>query len=312
MYLQNNLSSPKLSHLHIIITFDCIISLYVIYKLGGIPLKPGKLIGQGRTAEIFEWGEDKILKLFRPGISKALSEAEYKASFEISKKINSSPKVYDFVKIDSRDGIIYERINGTTMLKILSTKPWKLSKEAHRLAQLHKSIQQEVDFELPKYTDRLKLSISEVDLLSDDLKEKLYKYIDTLPDDNILCHGDFHPDNILITKDKAIIIDWMTAAKGNPLADVARTSIMLKFGDVPGKSPIEKNLIDLFRKKLYLEYIKEYINISKVNINQIKKWELPIAAARLIEWLPESEKRNLLSFVTSELNKVTLIEIKND
>lgn len=267
-------------------------------------MKPGKLIGQGRTAEIFEWGEDKILKLFRPGISKTLSEAEYKASLEINKKITSSPKVYDFIEIDNRSGIIYERIDGTTMLKVISTKPWKLSKEAHRLAKLHKSIQQKIDFELPRYTDRLKASISEVNLLSDDLKEKLYKYIDTLPDDNILCHGDFHPDNILITKDTAIVIDWMTAAKGNPLADVARTSVMLKFGDVPGKSYIEKKLIDLFRKKLFLEYIKEYINISKVNINQIKKWELPIAAARLIEWLPESEKRNLLAFVTTELNKL--------
>jgi len=267
-------------------------------------LKPGKLIGQGRTAEIFEWEEDKILKLFRPGISKTLSEAEYNASLEINKKINSSPKVYDFIEIDNRSGIIYERIYGITMLNLMSAKPWKLSKEARRLAKLHKSIQQKIDFEFPRYTDRLKSSISEVDLLSDDLKEKLYKYIDTLPDDNILCHGDFHPDNILITKDNAIIIDWMTSTKGNPLADVARTSIMLKFGDVSGKSRIEKKLIDLFRKKLYLEYIKEYINISKVNINQIKKWELPIAAARLIEWLPENEKRNLLSFVISELKKL--------
>lgn len=195
-------------------------------------MKPGKLIGQGRTAEIFECGEDKILKLFRSGISKTLSEAEYKASLEINKKINSSPKVYDFIEIYNRNGIIYERINGTTMLKVISTKPWRLSKEAHRLAKLHKSIQQKIDFELPKYTD------------------------------------------------------------------------MLKFGDVPEKSHIEKKLIDLFRKKLYLEYIKEYINISKVNINQIKKWELPIAAARLNELLPESEKRNLLIFVNSELNKL--------
>jgi hypothetical protein len=27
----------------------------------------GRLIGQGNTAEIFEWGNDKILKLYRSG-----------------------------------------------------------------------------------------------------------------------------------------------------------------------------------------------------------------------------------------------------
>lgn len=38
---------------------------------------------------------------------------------------------------------------------------------------------------------------------------------------------------------------------------------------------------------------------------QIKRWELPAAAARLIEWIPEKEKIDILSFVTREIENVT-------
>ncbi|WP_291580579.1 aminoglycoside phosphotransferase family protein [Clostridium sp. UBA6640] len=267
-------------------------------------MEKGKLIGQGRTAEIFEWGEDKILKLFRSGIPQKQVRDEYKISLEISKKIKLTPKVYEFIEIDNRNGIIYERINGPAMMKIIASKPWTVKKEAQRLAELHKSIQKKIDFELPKYKVRLMEDISRVNLLSDDIKTKLYKYIEELPDGDMLCHGDLHPDNILITKDEPIIIDWMTATKGNPLADVARTSIMFKFGDIPEKSYIEKKIINFIRKKFYLEYIKRYINISKVDIEQIKRWELPVAAARLVEWIPENEKIDILNFITREIENL--------
>lgn len=152
-------------------------------------------------------------------------------------------------------------------MKVIASKPWRVKKEAQRLAELHKSIQQKVDFKLPNCKTRLKDNISKTELLQDDVKTRLYKYIDELEEDNILCHGDFHPDNVLITKDGEIIIDWMTATQGNPLADIARTSVMFKFG-------------------------------------QIEQWKLPVAAARLNEWLPQNEKTALLKFVNVKMENI--------
>jgi len=267
-------------------------------------MEKGKLIAQGRTAEVFEWEKDKILKLFRPGLSKIMIEKEYEISANISNKLSLLPKVYKLIEIDNRSGIIYERINGITMMKVISSKPWKVKKEAQRLAELHKSIQQKVDFELPNCKTRLKDNISKTELLQEDIKKRLYDYIDELEDDNILCHGDFHPDNVLITKYGEIIIDWMTATKGNPLADIARTSVMFKFGDVPVKSYIEKQIINFIRNKFYLEYIKHYIRVTGVKREQIERWELPVAAARLTEWLPKNEKTTLLKFVNMKMENI--------
>ncbi|MFL0198773.1 phosphotransferase family protein [Clostridium sp. WILCCON 0269] len=135
-----------------------------------------------------------------------------------------------------------------------------------------------------------KITVKKLDVLT----------FEELPDDNILCHGDFHPDNILITKDNSIIIGWMTATQGNPLADVARTSVIFKFGIILEKSYIEKKIINFIKKKFYLEYI----NISGVDIEQIKEWELPIAAARLTEWIPENENSDILYFITKKMENL--------
>ncbi|MGL5352877.1 MAG: aminoglycoside phosphotransferase family protein, partial [Clostridium sp.] len=136
-----------------------------------------------------------------------------------------------------------------------------------------------------------------------EIKAELFKYIDKLPDGNILCHGDFHPDNVIVTKNKEIIIDWMTATKGNKLADIARTCVMLRFGVVPNKSSIETKIINFGRNKLYEAYLNHYVKISGVTHEEIRMWELPVAAARLVEYLPKSEKDELVNFINAELMK---------
>lgn len=265
-------------------------------------MKKGRLIGQGRTAEVFEWGENKILKLFRQNIHKSLAENEYKISLDICERMATTPKVYGFKEIDNRNGIIYERIDGLTMMKLISLRPWKVKNLAHKLAELHKSIQQEFDFQLPRYKTILKENIASSELLSNDIKKKMYEYIEMLRDDNKLCHGDFHPDNVFVTKDRNVIIDWMTATQGNPLADVARTSIMFKFGVISEKPYLEKKIINVLRNKFYSEYIKHYIDISEVSMEEIEQWELPIAAARLIEGIPESEKVEIMKYINLKIN----------
>ena len=47
-------------------------------------------------------------------------------------------------------------------------------------------------------------------------------------DGDKLCHGDFHPGNVLLTEKGAVVIDWMTASICNPWADMARTDLFAK------------------------------------------------------------------------------------
>lgn len=273
-------------------------------------MKLGKLIGQGRTAEVYEWENNTVIKLFNKDMSKDAIIDEYKINQELTKLRNVPvAKTYDVVEINDRYGIVYEFISAPSMMTAMSSKPWKLNALAKTLATLHKSLQINVNFSIQNQNERLKQHIGYTDLLTDDIKQTLYAYIDSLPCPNILCHGDLHPENVLIEEDAAIIIDWMTATKGDPLSDVARTSIMFKYGILPDNMTwIQKFIIQRMRQGFLNTYLKTYIHISGVKKSDIDKWELPMAAARLIEGIPPQEKELLLELIHRKLKTMSLQE----
>lgn len=262
-----------------------------------IILKKGYLLAQGNTAEIYEYSDNTILKLYFEGIPASVCEQEFYITQNIHRLFGNCPKAYEVIRMEGRNGAVYERIDGQSMLKEMLSNLGSFKKYSKRLAHYHCALHKPIDFVLPSVKDKLKNDIGRVDDLTDIEKEKLYQYIDRLPDGSTLCHFDFHPDNIILRDGKAVIIDWMTACIGDHLADVARTNIILKYSEVPIKSFILRNVIHLMQKRLQHNYLKEYIRITGASIDDILPWELPIAAARLSEWRPEAEKKRLLQLI---------------
>ena len=70
------------------------------------------------------------------------------------------------------------------------------------------------------------------------LRQAVLNVLEGLPDGEQLCHGDFHPGNILVTARGAVIIDWMTASRGTAAGDVARTAIILEAAQPPPGTPM--------------------------------------------------------------------------
>jgi len=262
----------------------------------------GKLIGQGYTAEIYQWGEHKILKLYRKNLPNSLCRLEYTITQKIYNQLGICPKVYKMVKVKERNGIIFEKISGKTMLEDMLRNIFALKKQSKLFAHYHLSIQKEVEFELPTVKEKLKNDIQRVPVLTIYEKRFLYQYIVGLPDGKTLCHFDFHPGNIMTKEQKPIMIDWMTACVGDPLSDVARTMVLLKYNKIPSKYIILKKVFEHIKRKIYLEYIKEYKYLTKENQKRIDIWELPVAAARLSECISEDEKRRLLEIVHLQMN----------
>ena len=64
----------------------------------------------------------------------------------------------------------------------------------------------------------------------DACKDAALKALGRLHDHNVLCHGDFALNNILLRPQGPIIIDRNNATQGNALADVARTLLYSHFG----------------------------------------------------------------------------------
>lgn len=262
-----------------------------------------KLIAEGNTAEIYEIAPDRILKLFRAGMPREACRKEFECTRIAGSILQEVPETFEEIDRDGRPGIIYEKIIGRNMLGEMLSKIWNINRQSKRLARYHAGIQKKFIGQLPTVKEKLRGDIIAGDLLDTDDKNKIIDYLDTLPDGNILCHFDFHPGNILIRKNDHVIIDWMTACTGDRSADVARTGIMLKYGVVPRTSRPVQALAGAVQKHIYKAYVKEYKRITGITQEAIDQWELPIAAGRLLEWLPEKEKTVLSGFIRAKLKE---------
>jgi len=189
------------------------------------------------------------------------------------------------------------------MVQQMQIQPFKFTKYAKQLAELHAEIHSKSVNGLDKVKDSLTSVINTVQSLKQTEKEVITEYIYTLPDGNYLCHYDFHPGNILVSNDTLKVIDWMTAEAGNPCGDVCRTGLILNSSILPpGTSFIQKFMIKIFRKTLYKKYITHYCKITGVTPEDINRWLLPIAAARLAEEIAEE---------TAYLNGIILRELSS-
>lgn len=88
------------------------------------------------------------------------------------------------------DGLVLERVDGPTMLADLQRRPWRAVGAARVLAELHTRLH-----EIPFEGERL-------------------------------VHLDLHPNNVLISGQGPVLIDWTNARAGDPALDVALTWVI--------------------------------------------------------------------------------------
>ncbi|HKY56340.1 MAG TPA: phosphotransferase, partial [Anaerolineales bacterium] len=153
-------------------------------------------------------------------------------------------------------------------------------------AQMHECVFDAVG--IPLQRKRLQNKINHADALPSSLKTALLNALQSLPEGDRVCHGDFHPANVLVLGEEARVIDWMDASRGNPLADVARTTVIARgeaeSGEIP--NPFIKVLVNLFHSI----YLRHYFRLRPGGEDEYRRWLPIVAGARLSEGIPELEK----------------------
>lgn len=247
-------------------------------------LKLGKVIARGRTAEVYTWAENQVLKLFYDWVSLRSVQKEYEITRLAQQAGVPAPQVFELIHHENRHGIVYEHVSGPTMLHLLVTKPWQVRKLSRQLAELHFAIHQVPLEGMPSYRKRWFSDIERVPHLSSEVKAKLIATVDQIPEVNQLCHFDFHPDQVIFTERGPLILDWMTACSGDPAADVARTQILLTIGKPPDASWWMRMLADVLGIVAYHYYQQRYLTLNpSLSHEKIKTWLAPVAAVRLLE-----------------------------
>ena len=263
---------------------------------------PGPLIATGRTAEVYAWGQDRILKLYYTWCPLEWAQYEVKIGRAISGKALPTPRLLDSITLDGRAGIIYERVDGPSMLAVLTQKPWRVNRLARLLAELQAEVHRLRGEGLPSLRDSLSSTIRRVENLPSPIMDFALGVLSGLPDGSALCHFDFHPAQVILTQNGPVIIDWMTAHQGHPLADVARTSVLFRFAQVPGAGRAMRTLVNLWRGQFYRTYIGRYLELNPGYSQEgIRRWMVPVADGRLKEEIP-GEQPALLRFIEASAN----------
>jgi aminoglycoside phosphotransferase (APT) family kinase protein len=270
-----------------------------------LDLKQLTLLGQGRTAEVFLFRDRFVIKVFRPNFPQQAIDNEYLVCRSIGSAVDI-PKAHQRLMVAGREAIIFDLVKGDSGFKHLFRNPWSIVGFAREFAAIHVKIHStSVPDEVPELKSILIRNINRHDHLPREMKAEIIEYLNRLSGGTKLCHGDFHPENILISGGRPFVLDWMTATRGNPLADVARTSVLLKWAEPgPGTPSLVKVLLNGIRRKFHRHYLSEYLRLTGVKQDEIDEWELPVLAARLMEWLPPSEKQVLVENIREKLKRL--------
>lgn len=258
---------------------------------GTAPSTLGPLLGQGRTAEIYAWGDGQILKLFREGWPEEAIHHEEKIAHLVNTLGLAAPRCFGHLQVGSRIGLLYERIEGPSMLQVLLRAPWRTGRYAHRFAALHAAMHAQSQPTLPSQKASLARRIQSVPQLSGEEKARLIAYLETLPEGDAVCHGDFHPDNILMAPHGPVVIDWNDAKRGHPAGDMARTLLLFRSpASLQGAKGPKRWLLTAAKGGFLRAYLRAYCRLRPFSPKEIEAWMPPLAAARLAEGIAGEEE----------------------
>jgi Ser/Thr protein kinase RdoA (MazF antagonist) len=240
----------------------------------------GPRLGAGREADVYACGDAGALKLYRPGFGGHRAEA---AALRSLHGQGIAPKLLDVIERDGRTGLVLERFAGPDMLALLQRQPWRVLSLAGSLATAHLAVHRAAaPPQLPDLREILAARIQDA-VLPPHLRSLAIRVLDTLPDGDRLCHGDYHPGNLLLAADRTAVIDWAGAARGVGEADHARTLLLLRWANpLPGTPLPSRALIAAGRSLLARRYTQTYRR-GTPPLRQLHSWLLAHAAARLSE-----------------------------
>jgi uncharacterized protein (TIGR02172 family) len=249
----------------------------------------GSLIASGRTADVYAWGTDQVLKLYHDWFELEDIQFERRIAQAVQASGLSVPAVGEIIQVNGRNGLIYQRVEGSLMWDALARKPWRIFYFARRTAELHVDLHGVVaPTNLPDQKQRLQRKIEQARALPEGLRQRVLDALDKLPLGDRICHGDFHPGNILLTGRGEVVIDWIDVTRGNPLADLARSSI-LALG-AAATTQVPQNALKASLRLFHALYLRQYFRLRPGGMAEYRRWLPVVAAARLDENIPELEQ----------------------
>lgn len=251
-------------------------------------MNPGPLIAAGRTSDVYQYGAGAVVKVPRPGTPEHWSAMEAQFTEAVRALGVPAAEVLGVVEVDDRVSIVFEHIVGPSMWDRMVSGPSDASALGAELARIHHVIHAAgMPADVPGLIERVSGKVREVVEFDEDECDEACLMIERLPCGAALLHGDLHPGNVLMSDDGPIVIDWFDATIGHPVADVVRSSMLLRpdvDGGGRGHLPGADSSVVMAARESYLSGMASVLDVSD---DLRDRWETITAASRLAEGVEE-------------------------
>jgi aminoglycoside phosphotransferase (APT) family kinase protein len=241
----------------------------------------GTPIATGRTAEIYAWENGCILKLIRPGFPAHLADQEWQHSRVAWELGAPAPRPVELIEVDGRRGVVFPRLDGPNLVQVLQRSLWRMDSLARLLGGLHAGLHRLSAPSFPSLHGRMRGNLAQATMLSEPRKAAILTLLDRLPDEDSLCHGDFHLENILLTHTGPVIIDWEGSMHASPAGDVANTCLWFHIAFMGG-SGANGWLLRQIGLRLERVYLVEYRRAGPP-LEHLPEWMAIHAASQMNE-----------------------------
>ena len=248
---------------------------------------PGEVVARGTRSAVREYGRGAVIKI--PDAATSEQWIHFEVAYAEAARVNGAPvpRLLGVEQIDGRAASVWERVQGTSLWQQTVDSPRRSAQFGAMLADVHEQLfGLTVPVILPSQRDRLATKIR---IAAATLDPEYAEALDLLQQVSSgatrLCHGDLHPRNVIIGPRGPMLVDWFDASCGDPVADVARsTLVLLAHGadpppHLPGADPVTLDRLTA----AYLARIAEYRDVPYA---MLQRWQAVNAVARMAEGVP--------------------------
>lgn len=256
-------------------------------------LGDAQLLDGGREAEIYEWGDGRVLRLLRAeqAARGRTVDAEAAAMRSAAAAGVPVPAVHEVITVDGRPGLVMDRVDGPPMLSTMLKQPWRAFTLSRRFGAMQAALHdQTAPAEMMNIQAAVGPQLDRLESGDESLRQWAQDQLASLPAGDSLLHGDFHLINVLMGAGGPQIIDWPGATSGPAEADVARTMVLIEAGQPPGASWVLRQFLGIFRTRIFMPgYLRGYRKRRDLDLEVLHRWRLVRVIQRLVDGPTEEQ-----------------------
>lgn len=189
-------------------------------------------IAAGASARVCRIGAGRVVKIFHAAVSEEMIAREFAAAALAGDAGVPVARPLERLEDEAGRAIVYPEIVGPTLMQDMHRRPLGSAGRLGDMAGLQRQIHDCAAPGLRSLRDVLRTDIL-YGPVEGVLEAAALDLLDRLPEGKRLLHGDFHIRNIIVSAQGPVAIDWSKAARGDPLADLLRTEVLMRFGEGP-------------------------------------------------------------------------------